>query len=222
MHVHDPLFALPKHPPFEAGEGPFRVKGAAVADELTFYRSLLSPGGSIPKAKDEPLLPALRLLPNERFAKYLELPHSRTAWYDLAPLVYLTSCVAQIRGIPLTQQLKANAEWHAAQAARGISGLVLQIVSAQTLATWLPRVAGFFHDFGEVVTERTGTNRVVATRTGVPQFFVRTWATIGTEFVETTLARAGTRARVYALPVVEAGKRFGHPVYTVPFEISWE
>jgi hypothetical protein len=222
IHWYDDFFALPKQPPFEAGHGPFRVKGAALADEVALYRDLLK---ARPRAgaSEDPLEPALRLLPSARFAQYLAGPYSRTSWYDLTPLVYLTASVAQVRGIPLSGQLKENAAWHAEQASRGVSGLLLRMVSVQMLASWLPRAAAFFHDFGEVVTQRTGTNHVVALRTGIPHFFVQSWAVIGNAFLESMLARVGAKnVRVYPLPVTESDVRFEYPVYTVPFDVRWD
>jgi hypothetical protein len=212
--THDGSFALPERPPFEAGKGPFHVKGGAVLDEIEFHRKRLSP------AQFEQ---AMAHLAAPDFRAYLTQPMSRTGWYDLVPLSYLTASVARVRGVPLSTQLEEQGAWHADQAFRGATGFVLRALSVETLCAWLPRAGKLYHDFGSVEVPASRKGRVRVVRKGIPQFFVKMWATLGAAFLENSLKHAGASdVRVIPVEVTQDGEVSGHKTFNVPVEILWD
>jgi hypothetical protein len=214
MLVYDPRFALPPQPPFPAGQGRFRLRGAACADEMLFHRERLGPAQ---------MEEALRALPGDEWRRYVQQSFTRLAWYDLLPSLYFVAAAAKVLQVSLTAHVKAVGEWHAERALAGLSGLVLRALDIDSLSLWLPRIAKTMHDFGDLETTRLSPGRVRGVRTGVPQFLVHNWAIVSIAFVERTLALRGARnAHVVTMEPSQDGERFGHPTFRIPFEIAWD
>jgi hypothetical protein len=214
MLVYDPRFALPPHPPFPAGQGRFRLRGAACADEMIFHREHMSAAQ---------LEEALRALPGDEWRRHVLQTFTRLAWYDFLPLLYFLAAAAKVRQVSLTAQVKEVGEWHAERALAGLSGLVLRALDIDSLSLWLPRIAKTMHDFGDLEMTRAAPGRVRGVRTGVPQFLVHNWAIVSTAFLERTLVLRGARdPHVVTMSPMQDGERFGHATFRIPFEIAWD
>ena len=216
-NVHDEIFALPARPPFRWGASPFHARGSVYREELRLSDRLLEKIGQPPalallKKQGDPALDAF-------FAQRFAL----TEWYDIIPVLYFASIVARARGVAFTQHARDTAVAHAESALSGFTSVVLRLVSNESVAMWLPRISGWYHDFGTVETKVVGARHVRGVRTGVPAPYVQAWAVTAMEFSEHILARSGAKEpRAHTLDAQPDGSREGCPLYRVTFEVKWE
>jgi hypothetical protein len=215
-NIHDAIFALPPRPPFRWGASPFHARGSVYREELALSDRVLDKIGQPPaltllKRQGDPALDAFFA---QRFAS--------TEWYDILPLLYFASTVARARGVTFTQHARDTALAHAENALSGFTSVVLRLVSNESVATWLPRISGWYHDFGGVETKVVGPRHVRGVRTGLPAPYVQPWAITAMEFSEHILARSGAKdPRAHTLDAEPDGSRDDCALYRVTFEVKW-
>jgi hypothetical protein len=211
--IHDASFGLSPRPPFAFGQSPFHVRGAIFKVEIARAEKVV-PGGlaAITARIGDPQLDA-----------FLQRPISPAGWYDVQPLAYVGHTAAKLLRISFDQYARELGIDHARVAFDGFSGVVLRVLSHETLAMWLPRISAWFHDFGDVQTASTSPGLVRGVRTGVPRFLVHAWAITACEFAEEMLRRAGAKSpRVHTLAPEADGSREGHDTFRIPFEVCWQ
>jgi hypothetical protein len=212
--IYDPMFLLPPRTPFRWGTSPFHARGMLYNEELAVAQKVLGGAGKA--------LESVHRTGDAALEGFLGQKFSTLEWYDTLPLAYLGVIVARTRGITLNQHIRDLAEAHAARALTGFSGTVLRLVSTEAVATWLPRVSAWYHDFGVADSKVVEDRRVRAQRRGMPQCMVQGWSVAATHFIETVLRQSGAREpRAHTLEVEPDGARDGHPLYRIAFDITW-
>jgi hypothetical protein len=214
--IHDVLFQLPPRQPFRFGTGPFRCRGSVYRDDRALTEKLLAPRGltvaELVKRQNDPAFEAFFAQP--RF--------NASDWYDVQPLLYMDALVARARGVPHLQHVRDAALMHAQNALGGFTSVVLRLVSNESVATWLPRISGWYHDFGHVESKVVGEGRVRSIRYGMPAIYVQAWSVTAVHFCEFVLARAGAKEpRATVLEALPDGVREGHPLYRITMDMSW-
>ena len=210
--IDDPYFALPEACPFVPGSSPFHIKGWGYLGELAFYAGFV-PGGidAVARSVKDPAI-----------ASFLSRPFTPDAWYDLVPKLYLSQAAARVRGIPFSAHCREVSRYHAVDKFRGIYRPLLKVVSSETLALWVPRLASSFYDFGATESHVVGDQRVRVVRRGVPRIAVQWWAAAAAAYFEYCLETAGAHLpRVRWLPTESEGERLGMELVTMPLEITW-
>jgi hypothetical protein len=213
--VHDPIFDVPSRPMYAWGSSPFHMRGVVYRDAIPLFDRLLGPQGlttaEVLRRNGDALLEAFY---RQRF--------SATEWYDIYPSIHLAPLVAKAYGATLDQHMRTAALVHADWARQGFTSVILKLVSNEAVATWLPRISGWYHDFGRVETRVVGARHVRGTRSGLPVFAVQGWSVLGMHFTEHVLAHAGAKApRVRALEAEPDGTHEGCPLYRVTFDVEW-
>jgi hypothetical protein len=214
--IHDAIFTLPPRPPFRWGTSPFHARGSVYREEIALSDRLLEKAGQpraleVAKGQGDPALDA-----------YLAQRFSTTDWYDIMPVLYFAATVARARGVPFSQHVRDTAIAHAESALSGFTSIVLRLVSNESVATWLPRISGWYHDFGTVETKVVGARQVRGVRSGLPFPYVQPWSITAMEFAEHVLARSGAKdPRAHTLDAEPDGSRDGCALYRVSFEVKW-
>jgi hypothetical protein len=213
--IHDPLFGVPVQPMYRWGASPFRMRGVVYRDTLSMADRLLERRGL--RVAD-----VLRQHGDAAFEKFMSQRFSPTDWYDIYPSIHLAPVLAKARGVTLSQHMRDAALAHAEWAFGGFSAVILKLVSNETVATWIPRISAWYHDFGGVEAKAAGERHVRGARTGMPGFAVQGWSIVSMQFVEHMLTRAGARdVRAHALDAEPDGSRHGCVTYRVAFELRW-
>ncbi len=212
--IHDPLFALSPKSPFRWGASPFHARGVIYSEEIAVANRFLGGNalGAIHRvgAGD----PGLEAFIGQKF--------SSLEWYDGVPGVYFAAAVARARGISFNQHMRDVALAHAARAVTGFSGIILKLISNEAVASWLPRVSAWYHDFGGADSKVIGPGHVRGTRWGMPQFLVQGWSVSAMHFTEAVLAKAGAKEpRAHALGAEPDGESHGQPLYRIAFDVTW-
>jgi hypothetical protein len=164
----------------------------------------------------------LRQNGDKAFESFMGRSFSATDWYDIYPAVHFAPLVARASGISMVQYMRASAAVHAEQALRGFTAVLLKLVSNETVASWIPRISAWYHDFGPVETRVVREGHVRGTRRRVPVFAVQAWSVLGMHFVEHVLRHAGaTEPRVHALEAEPDGSQDDCPLYQISFDVTW-
>jgi hypothetical protein len=213
--VHDPIFDVPVRPMYRWGASPFHMRGVAYRDSMARADDLLAQRGtSVAELLRQQGDPVLQAFLTQRFAA--------TEWYDIYPSVHFAPKLAKACGLSLAQHMRASAVLHGDWAMRGFTSIILKLVSNEAVASWIPRIASWYHDFGRTEAAVVGERRVRGVRSGLPVFAVQGWAILGMHFTEHVLAQAGALdPRAHALDAEPDGEREGCPLYRVTFDITW-
>jgi hypothetical protein len=217
--IHDPLFTLPlpSRAPFAWGASPFHARGSVYREEIVLADRLLEKAGQ-PRSLD-----VLKKQGDAKLDAFMGQKFASTEWYDVMPVLYFTSAVARARGVSFTQHVRDSAVAHASNALTGFTSVILKMLSNESVATWMPRISGWYHDFGKVETKVIGPCHVRGVRTGLPAVFVQAWSITAMHFAEHVLAHAGAREpRAHTLEAIEDGEREGVKLYRVTFDVKWE
>jgi hypothetical protein len=213
--VHDPSFDVPARPFFGYGAGPFRMRGVVYRDTVAAAERQLGMRGLT-------VVELLRRHGDARLETFMTQRFSPANWYDIAPAVDFAPLQARAVGITMAQHMRAAAFMHAEWAKGGFTSVVLRLLSTETVASWLPRISAWYHDFGRIETQVAGDRHVRGVRYGLPVFVVQSWAIIGMHFTEHVLAHSGAKdPRAHALEAEPDGEREGCPLYRVSFDITW-
>jgi hypothetical protein len=213
--VHDSIFDVPARPMFRWGRSPFRMRGVVYRDSVARAERLLA-------ARGTSVVDVLRAHGDPGLESFVTQRFSPIDWYDVYPSIHFAPLVAKACGVTLAQHTRESALLHAEWARQGFTSVILKLLSTETVATWLPRVSGWYHDYGAITSRVVGEGHVRGVRTGLPIFVVQGWTVIAMEFVEHVLAHAGAKApRAHGLDVEPDGELHGCPLYRVHFEIRW-
>jgi hypothetical protein len=208
----DARFSSVPPPPIAHGASPFRARGIIFRADLERVERQI-PGGA----------PAVaRAIGDAALEKFFSQHFALGGWYDMLPLLALGKAVARMRGIPFSQYARESAHGHAEYALRGFSGIVLRSISPETIAVWMPRITGWYHDFGDISVRAVGPGHVRGVRTGIPEALIFGWSVSSMEFTEEVLRRCGASdARASALGAEEEGMRAGSKVFRLAFDVRW-
>jgi hypothetical protein len=213
--IHDPLFDVPVRPMFRWGASPFHMRGAIYRDTITMAERLVAKRG-------RRLAEVLQQHGDPQLGSFMAQRFSPTDWYDIYPAIHFAPIVARASGITHAQHMRDSAVAHAEWALRGFTGVILKLLSSETVAMWLPRISAWYHDFGSIETRTVGERHVRGLRTGLPVFVVQGWSVLGMHFTEYVLAHSGAKEpRAHALDAEPDGTRDGCPLYRVTFEARW-
>jgi hypothetical protein len=197
------------------GTSPFHLRGVAYRDSVARAERMLAPRGlRVADVLRQHGDPALEAFVGQRF--------SATDWYDIYPAVHFAPIIAKACGSTLLQHMRDSAIVHANMALRGFTAVLLKLVSNEAVASWIPRMSTWYHDFGSIETMTAGERHVRGVRSGVPIFAVQGWSILAMHFTEHILAHAGAKdPRVHLLDAEPDGARAGCPTYRVRFEVRW-
>jgi hypothetical protein len=149
-------FSAPTHP---LGASPYTVRGLLMQACLQYAKERV-PGGT--KAARGALDPAARAYFEQRF--------SALQWYDaFAPLVFHRAVSALLR-TTLTEQAKAFGIFTCRQdTASGPHSMMLRLFKPRHIASFMPKVAGFFiRCYDGLTVKEISKNEVHVTLTGLP------------------------------------------------------
>jgi len=215
LTIRDPPFRIPPKPPFPWGASPFRARGILYRDQIAHVDRALAPLGT---SVDE----LVRRTGDRALEVFLSQPFDSMSWYDLQPGVWAIEIVASHRGITPAHQIRESVVALVDGSLRGFSGVLLKVLSNEAVASWLPRISTWFHDFGALETHVVDRGHVRGVRHGVPSFFVQLWAESATCFIERVLERVGAKEpRAYTLNVEPDGVNGPVTLYRIPFEVRW-
>jgi hypothetical protein len=209
--VSDPEFIPPFQNPFPVGASPFRQKGNAFLGDIEYFATSI-PGG---------YGAVLKAISDESTRAYLSQKFLASEWYDAFPNLYLQLAAARLRGISFEEHRRRTGAYHA-EALGGVYRALLRVVSNENVATWGPRMASLYWDFGKTETHATGPREVRGIRRGTPKALLQwlVWAVCG--FADTTLRLAGARDAITMLDDVESeGKVAGVEVCSVRLRMTW-
>jgi hypothetical protein len=208
----DSIFDLPPTPPFPLGTSPFRARGRVHKLSIELATQLV-PGG---------LDAVFRKAPDAALERFMRQSFTAGSFYDVFPVVYFERTLARVSGTRHELLLQRLNHQIAADATSGFTGIVLRAFSTENVALWLPRVSGWFHEFGSVHTEIAGPGYIRGRRLGTPQPLVGIWSRAAVHFTEEVLRRVGARgARALVLAPERDGQVHGVTTYAVPFEVRW-
>jgi hypothetical protein len=191
------------------------MRGVVYRDSLAMAERLLSPRGLT-------VAELLRQQGDAALEAFLGQRFSATDWYDIYPSIHLAPIVARACGMSIAQHMRASAVQHAEWALGGFTSIILRLLSNETVASWIPRISAWYHDFGRVETRVVGERQVRGTRSGLPIFTVQGWSVVGMHFTEHVLTHAGAKApRTHLLGAEPDGERAGCPLYRVTFDVQW-
>jgi len=165
--------------PIAPGKSPFRTKGLtyrAVIDQIE--RTV--PAGL--EALCETLEPALR--------EFAAQPFLASSWYDLLPVVPISEAGARAAGQLLTPWLTEAAQKTAVEQSGGVYRFLLGLVSAETIALYVPRLTSRYFDFGSIETRRDSEHVVRLLRRGTPSYCVPWYRITGPEYVRAVMEHA--------------------------------
>jgi hypothetical protein len=208
----DPYFSIPAQSPFPIGRSPFRQRGQVYVRNLVFWNAAI-PGG---------VAALCAQMRDPAMARFLQQRFAPSELYDALPSALATAAIARLRKISTYQCLRELGAFQADDAFGGFSGVLLRLLSNETVATWLPRLSASFHDFGSIETKVAGPGVVRGVRYGMPRMFLQVWGTTATEITERILSRAGAVSpRCLVLEPEPDGDVEGYEVFRVPFEVRW-
>ncbi|MGZ3456755.1 MAG: hypothetical protein ACXVEF_44525 [Polyangiales bacterium] len=199
-------------PPFPAGTSPFRQKGNAYLGDQRYLDEVVTGGfrACVEGISD----PGARTFFAQRF--------SPSEWYDAYPGALLELSAARIRGAAFDQHRRKTGAWHAQQAARGIYGALLRLLSNESVALWVPRISSLYFEFGKSDTRVSGPREVLATRRGVPRELAQWLCYASYGFGEETLRIAGARdASIETISVEPDGRDYGRELVQIQLRIRW-
>lgn len=206
-----PIFDLPAAPPFAPGSSPFRVAGVVYRGLFEFIEAHV-PGG---------LKRVLAELRQPELERFLESRFAVASWYDATPVPYLGQAVARARGVSFARQVQDSNRW-SEERAGVIYRALLVFLSAERIASALPRAAAVVHDFGKIYSQPDGPHRIVGRRTGVPRPLVRWLVLSHATYLELALRRIGAATvRVDFGPPERDGQTGGVDTYAMPFSLAW-
>jgi hypothetical protein len=207
----DPYFKLPEAIPSTPGSSPFRMKGDSY-NAATLFLNGRVPGG----------FPAIVSAMSPEMQIFFKQSFRPGDWYDVIPNPYMHTIAARLRGIPFRTHIRDNGTWHAEHAMRGPLRALLQVLSHETVAKWLPRISATYHDFGKCETQPIGAGRVRGVRTGMPRPLVPWYTTLSAAFCEKALSIGGANNPRMLFGTAEPeGSRGGHDIYSLHFDILW-
>ena len=213
--IYDPTFDVPPRPFFPWGSCPFHVRGVTYRDAVARAETLLAPRGlRVADVLRQHGDPGLEAFMAQRFAAM--------DWYDVAPAVHVGPILAKAQGVTLAQHMRDAATVYATSALRGFTSVLLKLLSNEAVATWIPRMSTWYHDFGSIETTTIGDRHVRGVRGGMPSFVVQGWSILAMHFTEHVLTHTGAKSpRVHILDAEPDGARAGCPLYRVRFEVRW-
>jgi len=200
-----------KRSPFEPGKSPFRVKGGVYLATREYHDTRVAGGYA---ATCEKLASPLRKFAEQRFVM--------GGWYDALPLTDLAVAAAHACGVPFHSFVREGGLYQAERDIRGVYRVLLKLVSPESIASRLGKLAGLYFAFGEASAELVSPGRAVATHRGVPALLVPFYLAASEGFTQAALTATGARGvSVRWPPPQEDGARDGVATMTVRLELSW-
>jgi hypothetical protein len=196
--------------PFQPGESPFRLKGAAFRESLALYASL--PGG---------LEAVMRALPNDAHRRFFTQPFTASGWYDVFAMAQLDFAAAAVAGVsPFTIIQRASVD-QARNAITGIHRGLINIMSTKQVGWALPRVMASFFDFTQCTTQGKDDGTVTGICHGVPKVLCAWYEVATTEWTLEVLRIRGSKApsASWRTPVV-TGLKHGVAVARMEFQLE--
>jgi hypothetical protein len=212
LTVQDAHFDIPARPAFAPGTSPFKLKASAYRDELAFYEA------NVPGGVDA----VLSRLGDKALAEFFRQDFGAVSWADAVPTPYLLAAAARVRGVTYEAHVRDIATWHAKHALYGFYRTLLKVMSAETLAMWIPRLSSSYHDFGTISAKPGGPNRCAGLRTGIPRQLVRWWTSIAAGYMTCALEFGGCRGgKMRVVSLEKDTPRLGYETWKIGYEVSW-
>jgi hypothetical protein len=143
--------------------------------------------------------------------------------YDALPIVPISRTAAELAGVSHLDFVRANAEWLADRDIRGVYRLLLDVLSAETLVTRLPKAAMRYFNFGEASAQVVRRGFCRTEQRGIPEPMASWFAACVEGFILKALSRARARSvAVKTLTRTVTGKRDGIEILTLEFGVYWE
>ena len=209
--LNDPDLSPPLTTPFAPGTSPFRQKGNAFIGDFAYFEKCV-PGG---------VSAILKSISDEATRTFLSQKFVSSEWYDAFPNLTMQVAAARLRGMSFEEHRRHVGTYHA-EALSGVYRALLRIVSNENVATWGPRIAALYWDFGKTETRVSGPREVSGIRRGTPKALLQwlAWASAG--FVDTTLRMAGARDAMTVLDDVQSEPRVhGQEMCSFRLRITW-
>lgn len=145
------------------------------------------------------------------------------AMYDALPLLTISEAAATLTGVSHSEYVREAAAWRAQRDIRGVYKLLLNVLSAETVALRLPRVAVRLFDFGAVSSKMSSATLCHAEQRGIPRPMAPWFSACVHGFVPTTLGIAGAKnVRIRAVSTTSDGQRGSVETVTLSYEFSWD
>ena len=209
--IGDPEFSPPLTSPFAPGASRFRQKGNAFLGDFVYFDTCV-PGGA--KA-------VLKNIADDATRAFLSQKFIASEWYDAFPNLTMQLTAARLRGISFEEHRRKVGIYHA-ESMSGVYRALLRMVSNESVATWGPRIAALYWDFGKTQTRVAGPKDVIFIRSGTPKALLQWCLWASTAFVESTLRIAGAQAAKTSIEAIEdEPKQAGQDMCTVKVRITW-
>lgn len=143
--------------------------------------------------------------------------------YDALPIVAISEAAAALAGVPQGDYVRPNAAWQAQRDIRSVYKLMLNVMSAETVALRLAKAAMRYFDFGEASSTMRTATCCHAEQRGIPKPAAAWFTACVHGFVPTALGMAGAKnVRLRTLATTPDGERSGVETVTVSYEFSWD
>jgi hypothetical protein len=142
--------------------------------------------------------------------------------YEALPIVEISRVASELAGLPHWELVRRNAEWLAERDIRGVYKMLFGVLSPESVAVRLARVASRYFDFGEASAKMVAERVCSAEQRALPQPMSSWFTACVTGFVPKALSLAGAKQpEVKPLGAVNDGEVQGTPTVTLTYEFIW-
>ncbi|HEX4337330.1 MAG TPA: hypothetical protein VH062_15545 [Polyangiaceae bacterium] len=142
--------------------------------------------------------------------------------YEALPIVEVSRVASELAGLSHRELVRRTAEWLAERDIRGVYKVLFGVLSPESVAVRLARVALRYFDFGEASATMVGERVCRAEQRSLPQPMSAWFSDCVTGFVPKALTLAGARdPEVKHLGAVKDGELRRVQTVTLRYEFVW-
>lgn len=199
--------------PFPPGESPYKVKGIAYKGHIEYVDAHVR-GGSRAMI-DGMATPALQAFWGQ--------PFLASTFYDIFPLAQSGAVCARLCGEPVRGYLDKRGRTQARSDIKGIYRLLLKLVSAEAVATRLPKFRQQYFSYGSMRAEVVAPRHVKGQSSGVPEPIIHWSTAVIVPYFETVLELTGAKEPKVAFqpPVRRGPDEHGVELVDIAYDLRW-
>jgi hypothetical protein len=161
-------------------------------------------------------------LPSDAQRAFFAQPFLAASLYDVFPLAIAGIACGAITGEGYLEFVRVRTVMQAESDVSGVYKLLLKVVSAEALASKVPRLVGQYSDFARLEVTTQGAGIVAGRHVGIPRALAPWWRVVTDTYVRTLLARGGTKdIDVTYAPLEPSGTSHGIATVEIPFITTW-
>jgi hypothetical protein len=190
----------------------YRSKGIAYLGDLEFVNKNVRGG----------LARVLGDIEHPEIRTFLQQDFRASGWYPTLPSMWLHNHAARLRGLSLENHFRQVGRWHADTSFDGLYRALLRVLSEESVALWVPKIASLYHNFGSVRTRVASKGHVTGERVQVPAELVPITIYTSAAFLERAMEITGAHHVRAVFHGVEPEPMISRvPTCRVHFEVRW-